>query len=172
MTEDYGKQMNIALRAVEQMHSDCSRLLLDFDRKMEGWAPIFGSYATRDLTYNVRAQRWMAEGVYRLYSNRSHPSVVRGLTISFIEPDTDQPLLLAAEIRYADQKSDIKTVCREWDIWGIFFDSGGRRIYDEILSSLVPDPTKRIGSAQLIAKPLYSIKSVDEIAELMKRVSK
>ncbi len=170
-TEDYGKQINVALRAVEQMHSDCSRLLLEFDRKMEGWTPVFGSYATRDLTYNVRAQRWMAEGIYRLYSNKSEPGLVRGLTISFIEADTDQPLLLVAEIRYAERASDIKTVCREWDLWGLFFDWGGQRVYDKVLSFPAPDPTKRIESAQLIAEPLYSIKSVDEVAELMNRVT-
>ena len=41
MSEEYGKQINVALRAVEQMHSDCSRLLLEFDRKMEGWLTHF-----------------------------------------------------------------------------------------------------------------------------------
>jgi hypothetical protein len=169
-TEDYGKQINMALRAVEQMHSDCSRLLLDFDRKMEGWTPIYGSYATRDLTYNVRAQRWMAEGVYRLYSNKSFPSVVRGLTISFIEDDTDQPLLLVAEIKYRGDALEIKAVSNEWDLWGTFFDWGGKRTYDEVLSFAAPDPNKRIDSAKLIAKPLYSINSVDEVEELMKKV--
>ena len=171
MSEDYGKQINVALRAVEQMHSDCSRLLLEFDRKMEGWKPIFGNYATRDLTYNVRAQRWMAEGVYRLYSNNAYSSMLHGLTISFIEANTDQPLLLVAEVRYADKSSDIKTVCREWDLWGIFFDWGVQRNYNEVLSFTSIDPDKRIESARLIAKPLYSVKSVDEVAELMKQVS-
>jgi hypothetical protein len=169
--DDYGKQINLAVRAVQQMHSDCSRLLLDFDRQMEGWSPVFGSYATRDLTYNVRALRWMAEGVYRLYTNQSLPSLVRGLTISFIENDTDRPLLLVGELRYSDRTSEIKAVCKEWDLWGVFFDWGGQRVYDELLSFTAPDPNKRIDLASLIAKPLYSINSVEEIAELMKRVA-
>jgi hypothetical protein len=51
MTQDYGKQIMLALRAVEQLHSDCSKLLVDFDKKMAGWNSVFSNYATRDLTY-------------------------------------------------------------------------------------------------------------------------
>lgn len=171
LNENYGKQVGMALRAVEQMHSDCSRLLLDFDRKMEGWTPIYGNFATRDLTYHVRAQRWMAEGVYRLYSHKSNRATVRGLTISFIEPDSDEPLLLVAEIKYGVKISDIKTACREWDLWGIFFDWGGQRVFNQVLQFGPIDPQKRIESAKLIAKPLYSIKSMEEVAALMDQVT-
>jgi hypothetical protein len=170
-TEDYGKRMSAALRAVEQMHSDCSRLLLDFDRVMEGWKPIYGNFATRDLTYNVRAQRWMAEGVYRQYFHPSLPSVVRGLTICFIEPDIEEPMLLVAEIKYAGSESEIKTVCREWDMWQIYFDWAEARTNDKVISVANPDSDKRIRSALLVAKPLYSINSLDEVIELMKLVT-
>jgi hypothetical protein len=170
-TDDYGKRINAALRAVEQMHSDCSRLLLDFDRVMEGWKPIYGNFATRDLTYNVRAQRWMAEGVYRLYSHASLPSVVRGLTICFIGPDVEEPVLLVAEIKYSDSESEIKTICREWDMWQVYFDWAGERTNDKVISVANPDSDKRIRSALLVAKPLYSINSLDEVTELMKLVT-
>lgn len=172
MTEEgYGKQIGTALRAVEQMHSDCSKLLLDFDRRMEGWKPIHGNTATRDLTYHVRAQRWMAEGVYRLYSHESLPSTVRGLMICFLGPDTDQPVLLVAQIKYADHKSEIKAVCREWDMWQIYFEYGVDRTYDNIISLSSPDRDQRFESVALIATPLYSINSMEEVADLMNRVT-
>ena len=104
----------------------------------------------------------MAEGVYRLYSNNSYSSVLHGLTISFIEADTDQPLLLVAEIRYADKSSDIKTVCREWDLWGIYFDWGVQRNYDEVLSftsidraGSPPPPAARRASSRACQSPTF-----------------
>lgn len=171
MSEDYGKQINMALRAVERMHSDCSRLLRDFDRKMEGWKSVFGSYATRDLTYNVAAERWMAEGVYRFYSQKALPHVVRGVTISFIEAKTEQPLVLVAELKYVDETSEIKAVCREWDIWQLYFDWGSRKALDEVVALTSPDPSKRIQSGRVLAKPLYAINSIEEVAEMMNRVA-
>jgi hypothetical protein len=169
-TEDYGKQVAVAIRAVQQMHSDCSRLLLEFDRKMAGWTPIYGNNATRELTYHVRAQQWMAEGVYRFYSHKNFPGVSRGITIAFMEPDSDEPILIVSNITYKSKSSDLKSVCDEWDGWYAFFDWGGKLVYDEVISLETLDPQKRIESARLIAKPLYSIKSMQDVENLMDRL--
>jgi hypothetical protein len=170
-TEDYGKQVAVAIRAVQQMHSDCSRLLLEFDRKMAGWAAIYGNNATRELTYHVRAQYWMAEGVYRFYSHKNFPGVSRGITIAFIEPDCDEPILIVSNITYKSKGSDPKSVCDEWDGWNAFFKWCGKRVYDEVMSFEPVDPQQRIESVRLIARPLYSIKSMQEVEGVMDRVT-
>lgn len=170
-TEDYGKQVAVAIRAVQQMHSDCSKLLLEFDRKMEGWSPVYGNFATRDLTYHVRANQWMADGVYRFYSHKNFPGVVRGITVAFTEDEIDEPLLIVSNITYNTIAADVKSVCQEWDPWYAFFEWGGKRVFDEVLLFETIDPQKRIQSARLIAKPLYSIKSMEDVDNLMNRVT-
>jgi len=66
VTSDYGRQIMIALNAVRQLHSDTTRLLVDFGKKMGAdWYSVFGNFATRELTYSVNTEFWMAEGVYR-----------------------------------------------------------------------------------------------------------
>ena len=124
MADEYGKKLTTALAAVRQLHSDTSKLMVDFDGKMfaAGWSSVFENIATRDLTYSVRAQFWMAEGVYRYYANDGNPGYIEGLTVAFFDKRAEEPLFLAAEIQYRmDANKLISTVCRAWDIWHLYF---------------------------------------------------
>jgi len=54
MIENYGTQMTAAIKAVLQMHSDASKLLLDLDKTMQGYQTLFGSVATINLSWDVK----------------------------------------------------------------------------------------------------------------------
>jgi hypothetical protein len=91
----------------------------------------------------------MAEGVYQFYYHKPQPATVRGVTISFTEAKSEEPLLLVGEIEYAGNPTDVKSVCKEWDLWGVYFDWNPQRTYDEVISLALPDPEQRIESIQL-----------------------
>jgi hypothetical protein len=82
MSNDYGLRVGTAIRAVARLHSDTSRLLLDCDGTIgQGRTSIFKNYATSDLTWNVKANHWMAAGIYRYYDTSDiQPRTVEGVT--------------------------------------------------------------------------------------------
>jgi hypothetical protein len=175
LTENYGELITGAMRAVAQMHSDTSRLLIDCDKHIaRGRGSIFGNYATRDLTYNVRAAQWMADGVFRYYLAGSRN--VEGVTVAFREDGATEPIFMIAQINYTgpatdvasdEQMAAVKSVCREWDIWHLFFN--GSREMNKVIE--YKDAEKgRIESARLIAVPLYSIRAIEDVIELGNRL--
>jgi len=175
MNTEYGLKVGLALRAICQLHSDTSKLLVDFDKRQlrPNWYSVFENFATRDLTYHVKADFWMAEGVYRYYANDSIPGNVEGLTVCFFNqvfPQYDEPLLLLAHIKYRfDQNLQIKQVCDPWDIWKLFFDFRDDRALDEILYAQNAG-SGRIAFASLLAVPLYGIRNLEDVEAAMVRV--
>jgi hypothetical protein len=175
MSEDYGKTMGNAIRAVAKMHSDTSRLLQDCDGTIgKDKASVFGSYATRDLTYNVRADQWMAQGVYRYYdASAEGRGLVDGIMAYFFGRGPyhhEEPLLIVGRIQYhLDGDAAIKGVCQEWDLWYALFDWGTGFELNRVLTPESPDKN-RVEWIKLIAAPLYSIQSMEDVVALMKRV--
>ena len=168
MTAEYGKKIGSALKAVAQLHSDTSKLLVDLDGRMEqGWSSVFENYVTRDLTYSVRANHWMAEGVYRYYMHEQYFGVADGLTVPFLEKTLDQPLLIVARITYnLGEGNDLKAVCQPWDIWGMYFAQKeiGR------LVTLESWDNERVSWARLFAIPLFDVNRVEDVDVLLAKV--
>jgi hypothetical protein len=177
MSGEYGVIINSAVRAVAQMHADTSKLLIDCDKRVGRARPsVFGSYATKGLTYSYRADQWMAEGVFRYYASDSNN--VDGVTVSFWEETTEEPMFMIAQIRYQrhpdsnpldDEAADIKRVCKEWDIWNLYFWWGERK--GGTVLEYTDSDEGRIASARLIAIPLYSINSIETVEALYDRVN-
>src|ERR1019366_83724 len=121
MDSDYGVKLGQALRAVARLHAVTSKLLLDCDKYIrKGRRSLFGNYVTRDLTYNVKADFWMPEGVYRHYD--AGQLTVDSVTVTFFLPpgagDPDsvpQPLFQVGQTQYspvnAGKGADVKSVC-------------------------------------------------------------
>jgi hypothetical protein len=178
MTTEYGQKIAGALRAVAMLHSDTSKLLTDCDKQIgKGRKSIFGNYATRDLTYNVKADCWMAQGVYRYYE--AGPLLVDSVTVTFFNAQVDtEPLLKVSRIQYADTKlgresaskeGGPRTVCSEWDTWWLFFVGTENRELGKVLTFTEVDQG-RIAWARLVAVPLFSIERIEDVAELMRKV--
>ncbi len=96
--------MGIALKAVLQMHSDASKLLIDLDTAMQGYKSVFGNVATANLTYDVKSGMYMADGLFRHYTKGDDESQVRAVNLCFFDkkdPHLDEPLFVAAHLAYS-----------------------------------------------------------------------
>ncbi len=174
----YGIKVQNAINAVQQLHTDTSKLLQQCDDTIgEGKDSVFGSYATKDRTYSYNAKMWMAYGVYRYYSTPARPGrassqhgLVDAVTAVFV-PDDEQnipePLFIVGQIEYQDQGWD------GWDLWSGFFDwNGNKQELNKVIhpKELDKEIMARIKNMKLIAVPLYQIKKIDKVEKLMKRV--
>jgi hypothetical protein len=169
MAEEYGVLIDGAVRAIARMHGDTSKLLIDCDKRIgNGRLSVFGNYATRDLKYNVQADYWMAAAVYRYYL--AHPNCVEAVTVSFLEESTAEPMLLLAQIQYSSINAlkEIKELCNEWDVWNLYF-AWGETIPD-VVHTYENIDGGRIESAKLIAVPLFSIASIEQVVALRNRL--
>jgi len=113
---DYGKKMGHAIMAVAKMHGQVSQLFSDCDSLFPDYESVFANIATRDLTYNVRADHWMADGVFRYWFQSGHS--VPAITAIFYHDGQEEPLLLVGCIDYTDVNSqNLKERCNSWDLW-------------------------------------------------------
>lgn len=172
MNGDYGIRVGTAIKAVARLHSDTSRLLRDCDGAIgEGRPSIFKNYATKDLTYHVKADYWMAVGVYRFYdASDILPGLVEGLTICFAgkEDFLEQPLLLLGRIEYLNDP-DGDDGCDGWDLWYTYFNTSPSLAFGTVYDAEPHDPD-RIKGINLVSVPLFSVNSMDDVIALMNRV--
>ena len=85
--------------AVRRMHADVSKLLVDSEGTIgKDKVPVFGNWSTQDLTYNFKADYWMAAGVFRIWAARppAEQTVVEALTVRFFDSESRiaEPFLL------------------------------------------------------------------------------
>lgn len=175
MSENYGELVGGALRAVAQLHSDTSRLLVDCEKRIgDGRKSIFGNWVTQDLTYNLRAQQWMAQGVFLYYPAGERS--VDAITVSFLQDYSREPMFLIARIQYAgpenasteeDEFAVVKSLCKGWDLWYLYF--RGERLVNEVIEYRNAEKG-RIELARAIAVPLYSIGSIEDVIQLRNRL--
>jgi len=180
MDSDYGVKLGQALGAVARLHADTSKLLVDCDKHIgKGRRSLFRSYVTRDLTYNVKADFWMPEGVFRHYD--AGGLLVDSVTVTFFMPpssgDPDsvpQPLFQVGRIQYrADgpgKAADVKSVCQAWDLWWLFFKLERKIELGRVLECADVEDG-RIAWARYIAVPLVSISSIEDAIGLYGRVT-
>jgi hypothetical protein len=172
---EYSENVAIALRAVRQLHYDTSRFLVDFDSKCSGagWNSVFGTVATSSISTILSAECWMAEGVYRYYVKVPALDLVKGILVSFshFQQKSKEPLLVVSQIKYQlAAGSSIKNVCKQWDIWNLYYDWNDRQDLEKVIA-LGPMDGGRIEFARLLAVPLYSIKRVEDAEQFMAQVN-
>jgi hypothetical protein len=175
MSTEYGEKIALALRAVCQLHADTSRFLVDFDNKCirAGWNSVFGTVATSGISTTLSAEYWMAEGVYRYYVKAPVLDLVKGVLVPFFhfQQKSKEPLLLVAQIKYqVAAGSSIKTVCKAWDIWKLYYDRNDRQDLGNVIA-VGPLDDDLIEWARVLAVPLYSIKRVEDAEQLMTQVA-
>lgn len=173
-TTDYGKNIGQALEAVRKMHSQVSQLLVDCDGLFEGYRSVFGSYATKELTYAHNADFWMAEGVYRYWFRENLPVI--GVTVIFLQTDTtvqrEEPLLVVGQVNYHDfNPENPKEQCEEWDLWYSLTDWGNQPFrLGQIRELIKPDVEDRIDKIVATAVPLFSIENFADVKQLFANV--
>lgn len=172
MPTEAGEKMQQCIRAVCRMHASVSKLLTDFD-KYASWpsTSIFGNTATKDLTYATKASFWMPEGVFRYLSCNENPRLVEAITVCFIEPTVDEPVLLIGRLEYAEDPLQVRTMCDGWDLWYLYAPVRPGWVHGVGTDCAIPaDRGARIRKATLVSTPLYSISRVADVAGLLERV--
>ena len=169
---DYGKKMGQALKAVATMHSQVSQLLSDCDSLFPDYESVFGNIVTSELTRHVKANFWMAEGVYR-YWFRQGQSLL-GVTAMFHEWEAklEQPLFVVGCIDYLDITSqNVKQRCTGWHLWWAVMDWAPQppRL-GEVIDLSDPDGKGAIQNMRLIAVPLFQIENLDDVKILFRKL--
>jgi hypothetical protein len=174
-SDDYGLKISRALAAVRQMHADVSKLLVDADGTIgNGKESVFSNYATKNMTYNVRAQYWMAWLVFRYYTapDGTDPGLVDGITVLFFEGKYTEPMLLLGQIQYhLAPQQEVKSVCDGFELFKLC--NQFAEVPDhvgKVLSGTNPKAVPTLRWFKSIAVPLYTITSPEDVPELMARV--
>ena len=129
VASEKGKLMAQALKAVADLHSSTSRMLMDCDLffRKEGQKSLFGNTVTRDLTYSVDAVMWMAEGVFRYWElgNGTVAAVVAMFHDKWSSPPRfAEPLVVFGRLQYKknQEKDTGREDCQGWDLWTVAVD--------------------------------------------------
>lgn len=167
---DYGKKMEQAIRAVAKMHAQVSQLLSDCDSLFPDYESVFANTATRDLTYNVRADHWMADGVFRYWFQPGQS--VPAITATFYRDGQEEPLLLVGCIDYSDVNSqNLKEKCNSWDLWWALTDWADQPVpLGEAFDLSEPDDKGTILKMKIIAVPLFHIENLADVKRLFEKV--
>lgn len=175
LTDDYGWRVGMALRAVRQLHADSVRLLRDCDGKIgEGRRLATSGYAATAGLSNALGGCWMPEGAYRYYAAPgSHLGRVEAVCLCYYGEvvASDEPVLIVGRIDYhLDDGQQIEKVCDGWDLWYLLAENCADRPYRKVLSgsNVNWSDGKSFDGFRLIAVPLYSIESINDVVALMK----
>lgn len=178
VSDDYGRRVGMAIRAVRQLHEDASRLLSDCDGTIGKGLRVCprANVATADLS-TVLGGCWMAEGAYRCYAaSETQAGLMDGICLCFLGTKVarEEPVLIVGQIAYRlEAGQGLADVIYGWDLWYLFADNCPSLAYGEVHSSgplTWQDGGKSFDGFKLIAVPLYSIRSMDDVVALMDRV--
>ena len=168
---DYGRKITKAFQAILEVHRNASRLLLDCDGTIgKGRSSIFSNVVTRDVSATVNyPDAWMPCSLFRFYDAKDEmPGLIEGLTIYYWDdpPLCEEPLLIGGRIKYRQGSA-----CEHWDLWSAFFKWQEDRSLDKVISvTRKPEEESRMDWFKLLAVPLFTIKSIQNVEELMARV--
>lgn len=175
MEADYGKQVGKAFEAVYQLHKDVSRLLADCigvlgkGRKTPHWPYVFlGVSGSAHDT-----EKWMPFATRRYFTGGDLPPSAAEFVLAYFWsplPYPQEPLLVVGRVTYHPTESaEIKPDF--YDAWTLAFEQGGPLAVGEVTRHVLSEH-ERIASADVLAVPLFSINSVDDVLKHMEEVRK
>lgn len=183
MNKEYGKKIGNALRAIQRLYAETSRLLQDCDKVIgKGRKPFpGGNVVTSDISKTLQAKFWMAECVYRWYQCKEK-GVIEGITVAFLVKDgmlPDQPMLIAGQAKYRPKRGT--TLEESWnpcDLWWAYLSAkdaqpGEVTTTEQLLGEFVDDEDNaKIERIKFVAVPLYSIRCVEDVVKRLDQVRK
>lgn len=170
--ESWGVQMARALRAVREMHSDASRLLLDLDRGLLGYKSVYGSFATMDLSYDIKRGMFMAEGLLRHWVESSAKDTVVAVNIAFWDETAKiiEPMFIAAKLLYLEPVPTTPDRSKAWDPWSAYLSWTTDRKPWELLEAAPPQKRADLLRVVTFAVPLSSITTEAHGRDLLNKV--
>jgi hypothetical protein len=160
-----GKLMGRAIKAMLEMQSDCIKLFRDLDKELElnDLRAISGNVITAGLGSSITSPGlYLAQYLYRLYAPQHSKHHVLGVNICLHNQDGrryfEEPLFIAANVRYDPTQADESLATRSWDPWAAFLDWNSDRSHGKVLD--VSPSRSTIEKIVVVAVPLYSITSI------------
>jgi hypothetical protein len=179
VTNDYGERIGMALQAVRQLYEDSQRLLRECDSTIGKGKELAtrSEQVTPGLSGSLNG-KWYAGGAYRCYQvdPEKSPWLADAICLAFLGDDRATnypPRLLVGRIQYSVQEGqDAREWCDGWDLWYMLEHAPDPIPYGEVVSKgqVQHGGKPWIEWFRLIAVPLYSVKSIDDVVALMDRV--
>jgi hypothetical protein len=163
MNSETGKQMASAIQAVLHMHSDCTKLLLDLDKSLRDYRPLFGNVVTSDLGSSISRRTFIASGLFRHYFRNDDQTQVLGVNVCFFTNDGKftEPLFIVARLSYYASASGPERLDRGWDPWYAFLDWNPERKFNAAIFLDGPLKNGSVERVALAACPLLSVSSLE-----------
>jgi hypothetical protein len=189
-SDDYGKKIGKAIRAIRAMHEDTAKLVRSLSKVFTGKV-IYSELAGG----GTQETYWMTEGMKRYWGDANlHRGLVEGLNAVFADVDAasgelndvpEEPLLILGQIQYVvpdpfpvpqnpkrDKRFDDWPWLKEhiWDFREAYlrWRQRGVTTYDEVIR--LDRPQDHVEWVRVLAVPLYSIQNVEHVRSLMGRV--
>ncbi len=97
--------------------------------------------------------------------------LVEAVTVCFVEPELEEPVLLIGRLEYAKDPRLPHGVCDGWDLWYLYFPVRPGWTHGVADKCLIPEAqVAKIQNATLISVPLYSIERSADISALLEKV--
>ena len=163
MNDAYGRNIELALQAVHQMHVDVTKLILLLDKEI-GRQSVRAKI-TNQAHFAVSADIWMPEGMHRIYPVPEFPGRVEGITTVFIDlwgEPVPEPLLLVGQAQFdCPPLQDLRSTLMEnenvWCLWTGYLRWQDQRPLDKVLRIDAPptddDAERKLRWVQVIAVP-------------------
>lgn len=174
-SDDYGRRMGMALKAIRQMFADTSKLLQDCDGSIGKGKPLAtkGNNATRDISYSL-GKPWLAKIAFRCYAadQVGDPGLVEVVSAVFFaeQHELEEPLLLVGRLHYQLGDNSLADVCDGFHLSSSFFQLGDRALNAVLENRQIVTRDASIDWCKVIGVPLYSIASMADVEALMERI--
>jgi hypothetical protein len=172
-----GKLMGRAIKAMLEMQSDCIKLFRDLDKELElnDLRAISGNVITTGLGSSITSSGlYLAQYLYRLYAPQHSKHHVLGVNICLHNQDGrryfEEPLFIAANVRYDPTQDDESLATRSWDPWSAFLDWNSDRSHGKVLD--VSPRRSTIERIVVVAVPLYAITSIEAAIQTINLVGR
>lgn len=98
-----GKNITEAFQFMHTFYSEVAQLFIKLDDLMEkeGWISARGNTTTTDVSKDLlKPKKWLPEESFRLYENKDIPNMRKGIIVSYVHENIEEPLLIIGAITY------------------------------------------------------------------------
>ena len=170
MDFEVGRDIRLAFTYVRAVFRETAQLIDILDEMMgPGWKPPRSAAITEGLSRDLkRPDDWVVSDVFRIYHRRDEPDARVGITITYLHPRIDQPILIGGRIDYPpDQIAGPDDTSHRWDLRNAWFEAGSEDKKTDGTPYRVrfDDATPEDGAAEaeIFAIPLVGIQFEDDI---------
>jgi hypothetical protein len=167
---ELGQSISTAFEYIQAVYEE-TRHLIDIldDLVAPEWKPPSSSYVTTGLSQSLQSPtKWLVKKLFRNYHRTDEPDARVGITIAYLHPRIDEPILIGGRIDYPpDQIAGPDDPSHRWDLRKAWFERGPeeKKADGTLYSVRFDEADSKDGEAEarVFAIPLVGIQSEDDI---------